>query len=161
MKLKNNNQGFTLIELIIVIAIASIIMAIAVQSYISIIKGAKFREASRGIASVLRDARSRAVNHNLEYRVSFNVANSRYQLQQGNSNSGSTTWTPVYSDWMKFQSGVTMAAPSTCDDFATDRTIQFNPNGSANSLYVCVMDGATEKYQVGVSSITTGRVLIQ
>ena len=155
------NAGFTLVEVLVVLAVMAIMTVIAMPSLISFRKNAEFGEAARGIASALREARSRAVSRNLEYRVFFNVANSRYILQQGNSSNGSSVWTPVYTSWVTFPPEVTMAAPGSCENTTTNRSIQFNPNGTANQVYICVMDGTKKKFRIGVNFATTGRVLIE
>ncbi len=154
-----SQKGFTLTELIIIVGIVAALAAIALPNIIGMLSSSTYKEAARGIRSTLQDARAQSVALNLEHRVAFDVDQNRYRLERGNSSSGSTTWTPVVSGWTIFKPGIVMRGTLACDSDA-DRTIHFNPNGTAQTVYICVMDNnLIEKYKVGVASTTTGRVV--
>jgi len=86
--------GFTLVELLIVIAILGIISAFAVPNYINtVLPQYRLREAARTVTTDLRLARMNAAATNVQYRLAFNPGAETYQLQRGNASSGSTTWT--------------------------------------------------------------------
>ena len=63
--MRNNHcQGFTLIELIIVISISSILLAIAAPSLGDFLKNTKLNGATQDLYSILQQARSEAIKRN-------------------------------------------------------------------------------------------------
>ena len=64
---KHNSQGFTLIEMIVTIAIAGILMAIAMPSFLSLSK--PLRDGSLQFKSQLSLIRSKAISRNQAYRI--------------------------------------------------------------------------------------------
>ena len=72
------NFGFTLIELMIAIAIIAIATAIAVPNLIGWLPKHRLGTASRDILSVLQQARLRAVKENADVTVQFETGNDSY-----------------------------------------------------------------------------------
>jgi prepilin-type N-terminal cleavage/methylation domain-containing protein len=72
--LMKKNKGFTLLEMMVVIAITAIVSAIAIPNFISVATGMKIRSASRDLCSTLRQARMNAIRTNTRWAVQFNVA---------------------------------------------------------------------------------------
>jgi len=72
-RFKKTARGFSLIELIVVIALIAILTAIAVPSYQSFMVRSRLKGAARQVMSDLMNARMMAVNQN--QKVKFHVEN--------------------------------------------------------------------------------------
>jgi general secretion pathway protein H len=158
INLSYSDKGFTLMELLVVVAVTAVIALIATPAFFELQRTAQYKEAAREIAATLRDARARAVSQNFQHSVCFEVSSNSYMLVRGSC----STWPDANADWRTFSPAVIMRATSSCDD-TTNKSIAFNPTGGSNSLYICVMtNDATpvEKFKVGVSSTATGRIVI-
>lgn len=60
----NRNKGFTLIELMVTLAVLAIIMGIAVPSFTSLIQNSRSTALANSVATALNHARSEAVKRN-------------------------------------------------------------------------------------------------
>ena len=65
------NQGFTMAELMATIGLFAIVAAIAVPSYLSMLPGLRLNGAAREVLGKLMWARSKAVEQNSTYTVTF------------------------------------------------------------------------------------------
>ncbi len=79
-----NNKGFTLIELMMVIAITGILAAIGTPRFFAYKNDTKVRAATNQIVGTLQMAKSRAVKDNDSVTVTFN--SSSYTLTSTNLN---------------------------------------------------------------------------
>ncbi len=89
-----SQEGFTLIECVIVISIISIVIAIAIPSFQKYAINGNLKAAARDIVSDFSSLKGRAIAENTTFSMSFSVANNNYLVQQG----GVTiqTKTPAY-----------------------------------------------------------------
>lgn len=177
--MKKQANGFTLIELVIVIAFMAILMAIAYPSFSQWRKNAQYKEAARQLASAMMEARSRAIAQNLEHELAFDLGENKYMLRQGNramstlpysSNPGD--WTIIYSN-QGISNPIEIKANSDCSENTSNNfRFQFFPNGTVRvngsadigtTGHICVLDNTTgtRKFLTGVSSASTGRVVVR
>jgi type II secretion system protein H len=77
-----SSKGFSLIELIIVIAILGIVSAIAAPNFNKYRQNTNLKEAARDLASDISLYRQRAVAENLHYQIVFNQAANNYTVQR-------------------------------------------------------------------------------
>jgi prepilin-type N-terminal cleavage/methylation domain-containing protein len=76
----NNNKGFTLVELVVVLAILSIIMAISIPNFSAWLPRNRIKTSVRHIYNDMNLARSRAVKDNTVAVIIFNIPNDTYTI---------------------------------------------------------------------------------
>ena len=151
-------RGFTLTETLIVIAIMSILSAIALPSFFKWQNTAKYKEAAWGVVSGLRLGKQMALSTNREHRMEFDLDGRRYRISMGNLPSGSTSWTGVNA-WTALSGEVNWSSGAACTGTA-DFDVIFRPNGTAETEVLCVKDSSdVVMYTVSVNA-TSGRAVI-
>jgi prepilin-type N-terminal cleavage/methylation domain-containing protein len=146
-----SDNGLTLMELMITVAIVAAISAIAVPASHQWIHNAEYRATARSIVNVLREARSRAIAGNLEHKVEFETLNRRYRVIRGNRASNSADWSTVVCDWTAFPEGVHVTS--------NVGAIHINTNGTANGGTISIQDNEMRiRFEVRVAR--TGRIRI-
>ncbi|MDD2273468.1 MAG: GspH/FimT family pseudopilin [Desulfuromonadaceae bacterium] len=162
------NKGFSLIEMIIAIAIMAIVIGIAAPTFMTWRDNMQFRQAGKELASFIRTARSRAISTNRQQRVELDVANSVYRLRPGDRATLSN-WPPSAS---ALPAGTDVSMPSDRIGLAgTNTEIVCNPNGTIDFTPVggvsaritifdkqidAVADLNSQKYRIDLAN--TGRV---
>ncbi|OEU63103.1 MAG: hypothetical protein BA870_07575 [Desulfuromonadales bacterium C00003094] len=138
-----NNRGFTLMELIVTLAILAIMMAIAVPATSSWRKSSQYKAAAREVVSILRRGRSQAVQQNQNTTVTIDLSNHKYSL------AGSDT---------TFPNGITVEAKVALGDVwqkSGSFSVTFRPQGTSNqTIFVRVNENSN--LQVQVDSTATG-----
>ena len=172
-KLIARDKGYTVLELVVVVAIMTTLMAVALPPYVQWRRSVEYRSTARAIAAMLRDARSRAISNNLQYRVQFQTTAgvTQYQMTQGDQSAYSSNWSTVVQTWSQIANDVTvnllnltMAVPEGCP--ANTSCIDFYPNGTVNltnqppPTYIQIMDSTgVLKFTVEVSN--GGRIRVK
>lgn len=167
----HNRRGFTLLELMVAMALGAILMAISYPSFRDWRQSAAYKEVSRKIASTMLDARSRAVTSNREHRVTLALDNSggnsanTYVMEIGNRSRNSTDWDPVANGSGTLTPGVEVRGVDDCSQLTGTVVVIFTPKGGAPgagpATGLCVIDNAGGlRFSVGVADANTGRVAI-
>ncbi len=84
-----NHFGFTLLELLVVMAIIAILTAMSMPAISGYLKGARLKGGARQIVSALRMARQLAITKRDIYSVDFNTGNRQFWVEWDNQTSGS------------------------------------------------------------------------
>lgn len=139
LKRIREGSGFSVMELVVVIAMAMLLMGIAIPSFLSWLPSFRLSAAARQVATDLQMARMRAVAQNTSNTVTFTPSNGTYTFTLG----------PDSRDLDELYPGVTIvsAPPPT-----------FSPRGTANSVTIQLGNGSANKW-VCVKAV--GRVNIQ
>ena len=159
----SNAKGFTLAELMIVVAVIGILSAITTPILLSQLPNYRLTGTVRAISSTLQYAKMSAASTGKEYKVQFLLDTSpqRYQLQQGNLFNGSDAWTDVrVSQEIPAQVHIDHGTDYKGSHTAGKSIITFNPTGTASSGGVYLENSKGNRYSVKVSS-STGRIRIE
>jgi prepilin-type N-terminal cleavage/methylation domain-containing protein len=82
----NNAKGFTLAELMIVIALIAIMSSIASFSWMRYVNNANLQTAARELQSDMANAKQRAVAEGVNYRITITAGTpGNYTIEQGNA----------------------------------------------------------------------------
>lgn len=166
------SHGFTLLELLVIIAIISTLAVTAVPFMTDWIAREDYRNSSQQILHVLQQGRSHAITRNLDVIVEFDLAeDDTYAYRLREREIDRTTGNPTITDISTWEDtdipiSVTLRGTAACDS-SVDVTFNFNPNGSTDTSnqYICIFDSkniaAGRKYRVGIANANSGRVTIE
>jgi type II secretion system protein H len=149
-------DGFTLLELLIVIAMIGIVCAFAVPEFTQWRRNVQFKQAAEGLLAAARTAKNNAVTLNLQNRLECNPGGNRYRITEGNRAYSSTTWTTVKQDWITAPDGVVLRTGNCNNTDTSDVNVFFSPNGTGSAGTMCVNDDTGAKYKVIVGA--SGRI---
>ena len=139
--------GFTLLELLVVLAVASLLLIVVPPSFSKALAHAELKAAARDVAATLRSARERAVATQADTIVTFDLARRLYGPGRG----GGYRTLPKAVDVKVFAAESERRSPAVIG-------IRYFPDGSATGGRVTVSRLA-HTYYVDVSWLT-GRVRI-
>ncbi len=140
-------RGFTLVELLVVLAIAGLMMAVAPPLISSVMPGVELKAAARRTAGALRLAREIAIADGRDAAWVIDIDSNRYRID-GDHRGGS------------LPAGLDVELVAAEDEMQSDSVgaIRFFPDGSSTGGRVILKRG-DGGYQVGVNWLT-GRILI-
>jgi len=132
-------SGFTVLELIVAIGIASIVMGIAIPSFLSWLPTLRLSSAARQVATDLQVARMKAISQNTANTVTFTPSTGTYTFTLGAESRDIDVLYP----------GITIASASNPT---------FTPRGTANAAATITLSNGSAQKLVCVK--TVGRVNI-
>lgn len=156
--------GFTLIELVIVIAVVAIMAAAGLPPLLQWRESLRYKEVSKGLVAALRTARSTAITTNRQVELEF-VGNT-YRTRTGNRAIASTAWSNT--TWVALPTGVGLSAPNSRVIANPNGTLFFTSVSEATAVFSSVsttmavsvqnisVTPAVSRYNVGLSQ--TGRI---
>ena len=80
--MKGRREGFSLVEVMIVIALIGIVATIAVPNFQNYIRNRNLKTAAQEISSEFFVTRERALAESKRYRIVFDVGNNRYTTEE-------------------------------------------------------------------------------
>ena len=148
------SKGFTLVEILIAVAIIGILTAIAAPNISAWVETFKFKNTIRQIGITMQLARMKAIARGVEYRVVFDLDAETFCQERGNQADGSDTWIPE---------GVITDVSSWADiafvnSYTTGkRNKQFNPDGTSSTGSIRLTNVKGKKYKITLTP-TTGYI---
>lgn len=150
------NAGFTLMEMIVVIAVLAIMTGVAIPGFMSLLPGMRLNGAARQVMGDLMAARMKAVKENNNYKVTF-LDNTRYEIWDDDgsdaANHDSETSTNDIKNIQNNYPGVTLS--STGNPIFTPRGVIKSPSNTA-TITIQNSSGGCKLVKVSI----TGRVKI-
>jgi Tfp pilus assembly protein FimT len=157
-----HQEGFTLLQTLIVIIIIGIISAIAVPNMTVMLKSYRLKSAANELASTIQLARVTAISQNANSVLNFNAGDQSYLAFSDTGDGGGTTNDGVQSGTEPtiktvnisnaYKNQVTLAAPSFGNTVVFSSQGTCNPNGSitlqssgGESLQVILSTGGAVK----------------
>jgi len=155
--MEHKKNGFSLIELVIVIAILAIIGSIAAFSWQRYVNNANLRTAARGIMSDIDRYRAKSMSENRMYLIAFIPATNSYYIIYSPA---TATHSMVFITKMMtiYGSGIQISSANYVDSWATN-WIMFQPRGTVTAGTSTLTNSRSST--ATVTSNITGKSVVQ
>lgn len=161
MVTKRNNlifktAGFTLLELLVVLAIAGMLVALVPAAVSAVVPGAKARTAAYDMASILRDARNLAISQSTPVDVVFDLESASYAIAGSTPTVLPRGMALVIQERSGYVSETRRVARQSSFDREEPVTLRFYPDGSSSGLDVRLGPEAGGGYVVSIDWLFGG-----
>lgn len=143
---KPRKSGFTVLELIVAIAIAMIVLGIAVPSFMTWLPTLRLSSGARQVATDLQVARMKAISQNTKFRINFGTLPASTYVVEKDSGGFSADSGPF-----SLPEGITVTAVSA--------TSEFQPRGTASATSTITLQNVNSETK-SVQIAIVGRVTI-
>ena len=130
----SRTAGFTLLELLVVLAIAGMLMALVPAAVSAVVPGTKARVAAFDMASTLRDARNLAISQSTLVDVVFDLESASYAIADSNPTVLPRGMALVIQERSGYVSETRRVAGQSSFDREEPITLRFYPDGSSSGL---------------------------
>jgi prepilin-type N-terminal cleavage/methylation domain-containing protein len=161
-------KGFTLVELMVVLAIITILIAVSAPTIVTGLPKYRVKNAARDLTSKIRRAKSIAVKEHRDIELVFNTADNRYSIDGAwfpeEKNAEVRSLADNYGSGVSFGFGnatdnVPGTGTSDSVSFSGDK-VSFNSMGISNKLgYVYLKNNRGDAYAVGIRNLSGSIVL--
>lgn len=158
MLILKKSAGFTLVELMMVIAILAILITIGIPSFTTLIKNNRLTSAANNLAGAVHFARAEAVRRNLDVHVSA--------VEVGNPGKGLRVWFDTDEDngfddgeelrVLRFPAAPFVVAASDEIELSVNARGVMTGTGADNKLTITLCDDRSGSYGKQVTLLATG-----
>jgi prepilin-type N-terminal cleavage/methylation domain-containing protein len=158
MNRKNMAQGFSLIEILIVIAILGIVSAMAAFAWQEFVANNNLRTAAHTLAGDIALYRQKAVGKNNSYTINFNITNNTYTITDDDTTDDDKTDDYIQRNLSDFGEGIQFDGSFTFFGSPTN-TIEIQSRGLIGNGTIKMKNSRGSKAEIAVS--ITGRTDVQ
>lgn len=141
------SQGFTLLELILVMVILSTVLAMASPSLRGFFSSRKIHDAAGNILSLMRYARTQAISEGQTYRLNFDSDKGVYWL----TSNAEGAFDELYNEFGReflLPDDTTVEIEKDNDEYDTEIYISFYPQGMLESGTITLTDRAGDIIEI-------------
>jgi general secretion pathway protein H len=156
---RDSTGGFTLLELLVVLALVGFLMSLVPSLISAAVPGVKLRVESRDLAASLRKSRNTAIASGVQVDVTINNDPPQYYIDQKEAHELPSAIAVVARDSMDLQYGYAPLQPEqiTNDNFR----VRFYPDGSSSGALITLRHEmkaytVTVDWLLGGVSMTSG-----
>jgi general secretion pathway protein H len=150
MSTRRPSAGFTLVELLVVLAMIALLVALARPMYAAAIPGARVRAETLNLATTLRQSRNRAISSGRIVAVEFDTGQARYSIDRD------IVALPASTELRAVARGMSPVPAIAAEDPLL--RLEFYPDGSSTGASIELYDAAAS-WQLDVDWLT-GRVRV-
>ena len=148
-------RGFTLIEMLIVVAIIAIIMAFGIPSFVKSLQKTPIRQAVSDVTEACSHARARAILHGVPFDLV--IGTSQLTVQPVGTSGGGEASAGNFS--VSLPESVAFKGlwvnRQNCIELETEGRVRFYPNGTCDELVATLLSDLNEERTITLE-ITTG-----
>lgn len=141
------SQGFTLLELILVMVIISTVLAMASPSLRGFFSSRKINDAAGNIISLMRYARTQAISEGQTYRLNFDSDKGAYWLTS-NAEGSFDDLNNEFGREFLLPDDTTVEIEKENDENKTETNISFYPQGMLESGTITLTDRAGDTIEI-------------
>jgi general secretion pathway protein H len=157
----SKTAGFTLLELLVVLAIAGMLVALVPAAVSAVVPGTKARTAAFDMASTLRDARNLAISQSTPVDVVFDPESASYAIAGSPPTVLPRGMALVIQERSGYVSETRRVAGQSPFDGEEPVTLRFHPDGSSSGLDVRLGPKEGGGYVVSINWLFGGASVTQ